>query len=79
MLKNLYAARVPATAAIVPTTAPMTDAVRPKAASKTLLIAPMNTPSRRRTRARAPGLIDLLNELTIARTKPPNAPTIAST
>ena len=51
MLKNLYAARVPATAAIVPSTAPMTSVVGdPSGCVKmfvtTLLKAPTKTPSK---------------------------------
>ena len=53
MLKNLYAASVPANAAKVPITAPATMP-SPKHASKTLLSAPSATPSRAAER-RAPG------------------------
>ena len=78
MLKNLYAARVPAKAANVPSTARMTTP-SPNGASNTLLSAPSATPSRAQNASTRAGLITRLNELTIDSAKAPSAPTISAT
>ena len=77
MLKNLYAARVPANAANVPSTAWVTMP-SPNCASNTLLSAPSATPSRAQNASTRAGLITRLNELTIERPKAPNEPTISA-
>ncbi len=69
MLKNLYAARVPAKAANVPMTAWVTMP-SPKRASKNLLSAPSATPSAAQNASTRAGLMTRLNELTSDR---PNA------
>ena len=62
MLKNLYAARVPAKAANVPMTAWVTMP-SPKRTSKNLLSAPSATPSAAQKASTRAGLITRLNEL----------------
>ena len=63
MLKNLYAASVPAKAAKVPITAWVTMP-SPKRASKNLLSAPSATPSAAQNASTRAGLMTRLNELT---------------
>ena len=69
MLKNLYAASVPAKAANVPMTAWVTMP-SPKRASKNLLSAPSATPSAAQNASTSAGLMTRLKELTSER---PNA------
>ena len=75
MLKNLYAASVPAKAANVPITAWVTMP-SPNCASKNLLSAPSAMPSATANASTRAGLITRLNELTSDSPKAPSEPIV---
>jgi hypothetical protein len=77
MLKNLYAASVPANATIVARTAWNTIDASPTNEATTLENAPTKTPSTTAYAMTSAGLTTFLKELTSERTRPMIAPPMA--